>query len=172
MLYNVNASTLQYKIAYSGLELLQAKTASEMTALQVSQSNEISQFIKFELTKLQSAGRDEDMPRPSQEAYNKVLSKSRRKHYVPMPECEKYLFFVSMLLQVYIRENVLISKNSLGSRKKLCTNCIADVGCLENISHHLTNLEQHVKTLSGKQNLSQLCQLYLTSMKLCIPYVV
>ena len=142
-----------------------------MTALQLSETKDISEFIESKLNKLQSAHRDDkSIIQPLPKDYNKLLSKNRRKYYVPMLECEKFLFYVSLLLQVYLRENMLTDKNALTPNvKKFCTNCITDVGCVENLSQHLTNLEKHVQLLSRKQDLSQLCQLYITSMKMCIP---
>ena len=152
---------------YSDLDLLQAKTASGMTALQLAQTNEMKKFINSELNKLQTTHDQDKILRPLAEAYDKVLSRNRRKYHVPMQECEKYLFYISLLVQVYVREHTQISNG-----KKFCTNCVVDLGCLEKFHQHLANFEQHVKFLSGKQNLSHSCQLYITSMRLCISYVV
>jgi hypothetical protein len=155
-------------LTYSDLDFLQAKTALGKTAAQLAKTNVMSQFINSELNKLQTAHDQENTLRPSQQAYDKLLSRNRRKYYIPMQECEQYLFYISLLVQVYIREHTLIWNNAfISNGKKLCTNCIVDAGCVEKFSQHLANLERHVKLMSGKQNLSQLCQLYITSMKLC-----
>ena len=154
---------------FTGLDLLEAKTASGMTAIQLSKTNKMSVFLESELNRLQSTQKQQNIPRPSPEAYDKVLSINKQKYFIPMLECEKHLFYVLTLLQIYVKEHIQTSvKTSNG--KTFCTTCIADAECLENISQHLTNLKQHIKLISGKQNLSHLCQLYLTSMNLCLSY--
>ena len=142
-----------------------------MTALQLAKSNDIAQLIKSELRKLQTTREQDKTSRPSREAYDKILSRNRRRYYITLQECEKYLFYLSLLVQVYIREHTVACDNT-SNGNKLCPNCLLDAGCVEQFRQHLAHLEEHVKLLSGKQNLSHLCQLYITSMKLCISHVV
>ena len=163
MKYALKSSFSLFK--YAGLDLLQAKTSLGRTALQLAPTTEIGQFIKSELTKLLATKNHENMLRPSAESYNKILSRNKRKYYIALQECEKYLFYISLLVQVYIREHTVVYNSTNG--KKFCSNCVVDVGCMERFHQHLSNLEEHVKLLSGKQNLSHLSQLYITSMKLC-----
>ncbi|XP_028396423.1 uncharacterized protein LOC114520372 [Dendronephthya gigantea] len=155
-----------------GLNLLQAKTKRGMTALQLARSDEILSCITSELNTLQSQRACDqihgDTLRPLPDAYGQVLSKNKRKNYISLAECEKYLFYISQLVEVYLRENnVMESTCMMKNGVKFCPKCKDDANVVKNYSQHLENLEDHVKTLSGKRSLSPLCQLYMSSMRLC-----
>ena len=161
-----------YCHSLSGLKLLQAKTASGRTAIELTNTQEIAQFLKTE-TKLLEVEEVNPGPLTIQpdeitcEEYENILNRDKKKTLVNMQDCEDYLFLVSQLLQSYVKENMLLG-HKMNGLDKACKNCKGDVECYENIAIYVDYFEKHAKLITGSQELSQICKVYLASMKQCL----
>lgn len=129
----------------------------------------MADFLKLEMNKLK---KDKELLlqpmkhlQPLAEEYDKVMNRECNK-LVSMDDCQEYLFLVSQLLQMYVKEKML-PFSTCRNYEKFCKNCNADLQCWKNLSQHVDSIERHAKLLTGKQELSPLCQLYITTMRLC-----
>ena len=158
-----------------GIKLLEAKTVTGKTALDLAVTHEMADFLKVEANRIKqskqlSLKHMECVHRASEYSYDKVLERQRGEKIVAMEDCQRYLFLVSQLLQGYVKENISTFSN-FASDNKACGNCVSDFECWKSLQEHVDNIELHVKRITGRthaQELSCLCQLYISTMRLCV----
>ncbi|KAJ7387883.1 SMC5-SMC6 complex localization factor protein 1 [Desmophyllum pertusum] len=154
---NNHQQVVELLVSAGGLPLLEAKNAQGEKPIDLTEKDEIKEFLRTMELQLRNKKNTVTALRPCEQSYQAVLGRKGR-HYtnhIPTEDCEQYLLILSHLVQSYFR----ITRQAPAGFA--CDDCL-----WMNFHEHCNNLEAHVTRIVADSGLSSLACIRIHAMKM------